>query len=115
MEANSYLCRFLDTHYIVPELLTYTGLDPKNMLIEALDFHCTNVCDILYNKANIGIDPEELKHLIWDHCSSVNTRVNISGLIFHKLPKTDKLWQIIEPIYKLCCQETKKNLYTCIL
>lgn len=114
MEANSQLCKFLDIYYDNPPIISYTSLDPKNIIIEALDFHCTNVCEKLYNKANIGISIDKLKQLIWDYSSSTNTRIDINGLLENKSDdKSDNndLWLIIEPIYKLCCKEIKSEKY----
>ena len=105
-----------EMNYFFPlEKCSYDELDADDILDEAIDFHCSNICDRI--RKYVDIKEEYLKKLIWDYSSSINVRDNISKSASnneynnkHNKKNIEK-WKVIMPIFLICSNEIKNILF----
>jgi len=97
--------------YLKNEDIIIEELNPKEILIESYDFHCTDVCDRI-NKIlnNHFINKDLIKKLIWNNSSSINYRFDINYPKYVNKNNDLKYWNIVK---KIRDNEVKKifNLY----
>lgn len=117
MESKSTLIKYLDTAQItyIEKNNEYTDLNKSEILLESLDFHCTNVCDKI--QTIVDIDTDKIKQLIWNYSSGVNNRLELDPEYrLHTLKKDIVFskdiddWMKIEPIFRMCCNEIKMDI-----
>lgn len=83
-----------DEHY-----LNLRPLDPENILLESIDFHCTNICDRVLEY--IDYEKVKVKELIWNFRSSINSRMDIEPIKnkdLYKKPRDEEMWITIKNI-----------------
>ena len=71
---KSNICNFL-LKLKYNKIINYQTLEPDEILLESIDFHCTPIC-INVNKI-LNLEKKELKKMIWINRSSINHRLPI--------------------------------------
>lgn len=83
-------------------------LKKEEIMTVALDHHCTNICSRLQNYIDYDID--ELKSLIWENSSSVNTRIYIDLNQIENY-KVNNNWKIFKNLFELETLNIKNGLF----
>ena len=103
IKEKSNLCTFLDLDITINDKdIVFNPLDPEDILLEAIDFHCTNICNRVSEV--VDYDITQLKELIWNFRSSVNNRMEIEPIKnkdLYKEPRNHNLWKSINNIVTL--------------
>lgn len=102
---DSPLCKFLIKKY---DYENNECLKKEEIMLEALDHHCTNICSRIQSYFNI--DDDKLKSLIWNNSSSINTRVHIDPSQIQKI-EVDDDWKIIKNIFIMETQKIKLQIF----
>lgn len=116
-----WLHRFEENHKLIIHLdcehktndknLDFSELNRDQIQLEALDHHCTDICQRVSNI--FPIEKDLLEKIIWDYRSSINKRLDIDLFKNRDLydPKENKeLWSIIKPLIKIQALSIKEEL-----
>jgi len=113
--AKGYILNLIEKSYCSLEtiLIHPSHLEPNEILLEAIDHHCSNVCE--YITKNSGL-VEDIEHIIWDYRSCIHFKpmldfnfveYNKNHIdVVSKKPKTEE----IETILQLCDEHAKEKI-----
>jgi hypothetical protein len=103
---NSYKSKLL---FNLPYMdnIEYISIHPTELLLESLDFHCTNICFRI--KKIYKINNDMLKYIIWYNNSSINTRIKCVKI--NNINTYENKWKIIKPIFLLKSSQIRKEIF----
>jgi hypothetical protein len=88
-------------NYLFKENIIMNVLNPKDILKEAYDFHCTDICQRINNNLKNDLINEDLiKKLIWNNSSSINERfdINLSKFSNNNEFKNHEYWNCVKQL-----------------
>lgn len=112
LEKNHKLIIHLDCEYEAKSKnKDYPELNRDQIQLEALDHHCTDICQRVINI--FPIEKDLFENIIWDYRSSINKRLDIDlfkNRDLYDQKENKELWYIIKPLVKIQALSIKAEL-----